>query len=180
MNNIVYLRFYEELNDFLAQSNQKRLFPYFFQPGETIEQVTNKLGVPTSEIDLVLANSRPVKLDYKLHAGDQISIYPVFESFDISTVTLVRDPPLRKLSFLVDKDLPQLKTYLSKAGFDAISAENLNKIEILESLHKEKKIFLTKDPNFIKNHNLQRVYQLREKNAYNQFIEVLQRFDLCK
>ncbi|HDH87561.1 MAG TPA: hypothetical protein ENF36_05890, partial [Desulfobacteraceae bacterium] len=52
------------------------------------------LGVPPEEVDLVLVNSESVPFDHIILEGDKISIYPIFESLDISSVTRLRDKPL--------------------------------------------------------------------------------------
>ena len=41
------------------------------------------LGVPHTEIDLILINGRSVDFTYILQDGDRVSVYPVFESLNI-------------------------------------------------------------------------------------------------
>ena len=56
------------------------------------------MGVPSDEVDLILVNGESVPFDYIIGEGDRISIYPIFESLDISSVTRLRDKPLIKLA----------------------------------------------------------------------------------
>ena len=56
------------------------------------------MGVPSDEVDLVLVNGESVPFDHIIGEGDRISIYPIFESLDISSVTRLRDKPLIKLA----------------------------------------------------------------------------------
>ena len=83
-------RFYEELNDSLPAQHRKRAFPYQFQGSPTIKQVIIEIGVPHTDVDLILVNGAPVSFEYRLQAGDRVSVYPVFESFDIGSVNRLR------------------------------------------------------------------------------------------
>lgn len=55
-----------------------------------VEDVIETLGVPHSEVDLILVNGNAVPFSHPLKEGDRISVYPVFETFDISKVTKLR------------------------------------------------------------------------------------------
>ena len=65
------------------------------------------LGVPLSEVDLILVNDDPVAADHPVSNGDRVSVYPVFESFDITPLVRLRSEPLRRVRFVVDPDLPK-------------------------------------------------------------------------
>ena len=67
---------------------------------------------------VALANGQPVDFAYPVRDGDRVSVYPVFESLDISSVSRVRPAPLRGLRFLLDVHLGRLAAYLRMAGFD--------------------------------------------------------------
>ena len=94
MNYSAYFRLYEELNDYLPVSKKKRIFNLSFKTPTTIDEAIRSLGVPPEEVDLVLVNSESVPFDHIIAEGDKISIYPIFESLDISSVTRLRDKPL--------------------------------------------------------------------------------------
>jgi len=90
-------RFYEELNDYLAEGCRKRDFEVSLEKPLTVGKAIESLGVPLSEIDLILLNGCSVSFRYKLKDGDRVSVYPIFEQIDISGVTKVRKYPLLKL-----------------------------------------------------------------------------------
>src|SRR5262245_48698850 len=100
-----HFRFYEELNDFLPENKKKVAFAYQFQANQNIRQVISMIGVPHTEIDLLLVNGRSVGFDYILKNNDHVSIYPVFESLDISTLNKLRPKPLRDTKFIADAHL---------------------------------------------------------------------------
>ena len=90
-------RFYEELSDYLPEGCRKRDFEVRFEKPLTVGKAIESLGVPLSEVDLILVNGRSVSFRYRLKDGDRVSIYPIFEQIDISGVTKVRKYPLLKL-----------------------------------------------------------------------------------
>lgn len=93
-----YFRLYEELNDYLPASKRKMTFGLFLKGPTTINEAICSLGVPPEEVDLVLVNGESVAFEHIIAEGDRISIYPIFESLDISNVTRLRDKPLVKLA----------------------------------------------------------------------------------
>ncbi len=49
-------RFYEELNDFLPLQRRKRDIAFVCAPGVTVKHVIEALGVPHTEVEVILAN----------------------------------------------------------------------------------------------------------------------------
>ena len=94
----VIFRLYEELNDYLPEGCRKRDFEVRFENPVTVGKAIESLGLPLSEVDLILVNGRSVSFRYRLKDGDRVSIYPIFEQIDISGVTMVRKQSLLKLS----------------------------------------------------------------------------------
>jgi len=98
MSYTAYFRLYEELNDYLPVNKRKKTFSLSLKSSTTIDEAICSLGVPSEEVDLVLVNSESVPFDHIIAEGDKISIYPIFESLDISSVTRLRDKPLIKFA----------------------------------------------------------------------------------
>ena len=94
MDSTAFFRLYEELNDYLPAPRKKRTFSLSFKGSTTVREAICSLGVPPEEVDLVLVNGESVAFDHTIGNGDRISIYPIFESLDISTVVKLRDKPL--------------------------------------------------------------------------------------
>ena len=66
----------------------------------------------------MLANGVSVDLEAAVADGDQISVYPVFESLDVSPLLRLRRYPLRQTRFFADAQLGRLARYLRLLGFD--------------------------------------------------------------
>ena len=98
----VDVRFYAELNDFLPLWKRKRTTTCYFEVSGSIKDMTEALGVPHTEVDLILANGESVDFSYRVQDGDKISVYPVFESIDIPSLVRLRPVPLREVRFIAD------------------------------------------------------------------------------
>jgi len=51
-------RFYEELNDYLPSARRKRSFAHEFDGTPAVKDVIEGLGVPHTEVDLILVDGR--------------------------------------------------------------------------------------------------------------------------
>lgn len=80
------IRFYAELNDFLPPEKRQVIFTHSFFGEPTVKDIIESLGVPHTEVDLVLVNGVSVDFAHRVRDGDFISVYPVFESIDISPI----------------------------------------------------------------------------------------------
>lgn len=105
---IARFRFYAELNDFLPADRDGREIGYRFNGNPAVKDAIEAQGVPHAEVELILANGRPVGFDYQLADGDRLAVYPVFESFDMASLLRLRAAPLRESRFVVDVNLGKL------------------------------------------------------------------------
>jgi sulfur carrier protein ThiS len=97
-----WFRFYAELNDLLpAAMRQKELAFSFKEKRRSVKDMIESLGIPHTEVDLILVNGVSATFERHIEDGDRISVYPVFEGLDISDVTLLRPRPLRETKLLV-------------------------------------------------------------------------------
>jgi hypothetical protein len=178
MENYAEFRFYEELNDFLPSARRKVAFTHYFKAHPSIKDTIEALGVPHTEVDLVLVNGHPVSFAYQLQHLDKVSVYPVFESFDITTTSLVRAQPLRVIKFILDVHLGRLAKYLRLLGFDTSYANNFHDNQLVQLALAEKRIILTRDIGVLKHKLVTHGYWLREIQPKKQLLEVIKRFDL--
>ena len=167
----IRLRFYEELNDYLPPEIKKREVSYPLEAATSIGQILESLNVPASEVEFVLVNGSSVDLSYFLSAGDRVSIYPVFESFDVTPLLRLRAEPLRQIRFIVDMGLPRLAFCLRLLGFDAFAG---NPARLEEG---GGRILLTRNAT-LSNSGLSRIFVVRRETPRLQLKEVLCRFDL--
>ncbi len=172
-------RFYEELNDFLAPEQRKTTFPYKFDGTPSVKDAIEALGVPHTEVDLILVNGQPVDFEYHLRDGDRVAVYPVFETLDISPVTKLRPEPLREPKFILDGHLGRLAKYLRMLGFDTYYDYTLSDHDIVRIAGEEYRIILTRDRGLLKHGSVTHGYLVRSTRPIEQAAEVIRRFDLA-
>jgi len=176
----VTLRFYEELNDLLPKEKRKKRFTHQFIDRTSVKDLIESLGVPHTEADLILVNGKSVNFKYLINDSDDISVYPVFESFDISDVQHLRTKPLRKLKFIADVHLGRLTRYLRMMGFDVCYKNDFDDEEIVQLSVKKRRTILTKDRGILKRNEVTHGYYVRSSKVEEQVKEVIKRFDLQK
>lgn len=176
----VSFRFYEELNDFLPPDKKKIRFEHKFIDRTSVKDMIESFGVPHTEIDMILVNGKSVNFDYLVRDTDDISVYPVFESIDISDIQHLRKSPLRHPLFIIDVQLGSLAKYLRMLGFDVLYKNNFSREEIIEKSINDSRTILTRDRELLKNNRITHGYWIRAEDAEHQIMEVILRFDLGK
>ncbi len=171
-------RFYEELNDHLPEDRRKRPFVYTFKGKPSVKNTVQAIGVPHGEIDLILVDGEPVDFDYQMRGGEKVSVYPVFESFDVSEISRLRSKPLRDVRFVVDVNLGKLALKLRLLGFDTLFRNDLEDDEIVQIAEAEKRIILTRDKELLKRNEVQHGYFLRNDDPVRQVGEVVDHLQL--
>lgn len=174
----VRIRFYEELNDFIRNSRGKVWMQKNLNHHTTVKDVIESFGVPHTEVDLILVNGDSVEFNHHVNDGDIISVYPVFESLDISKVTRLQQRPLRDLTFLADVHLGKLVKKLRILGLDVIYRNNFSDEELVEIASSNHKILLTRDRRLLMHNIIRRGLFIRSQNPDEQVLEVVRRFDL--
>ena len=134
--------------------------------------------MPHSEVDLILVNSESVGFDYGLKDGDRVAVYPVFESFDITSVQRLRPEPLRDTAFILDVNLGKLARRLRMLGFDAAYSNCLEDRELVEIATREKRIVLTRDRRLLFRKAITHGFWIRAVDVDAQVQQVLRRLDL--
>jgi uncharacterized protein with PIN domain len=176
----IAIRFYAELNDFLPLRRRQVTFIHAFSGRAAIKDVIEALGVPHTEVDLILANGDPVDFSYPVQDGDRISVYPVFEAFDITPLLRLRPQPLREVRFVLDTHLGKLATYLRMLGFDTRYQNDYDDETLVRIATGEHRILLTRDRGLLKRGAVTHGYYVRETAHERQLAEVLRRFDLLR
>ncbi len=134
--------------------------------------------MPHTAVDLILINGRSVNFAFKPEADDIVSVYPEFESFDISEVTHLRPVPLRKTKFIADVHLGKLARNLRMYGFDTLYENNYSDREIINISVSQKRIILTRDLGILKTGIVTHGYFVRSQEPDEQISEVISYFQL--
>ena len=172
------IRFYAELNDHLPEERRYTTIPAPVVGPVSVGQMIAAFGVPVSEVDLILVNGVSVDLNHPVQDNDRISVFPVFESFDVSSVTKVREEPLRDPRFVLDCHLGKLAYYLRMLGFDTLYSADFHDDELVAISNRDRRTLLSRDRKLIEEGAITRGYRVRETDPKLQVSEILRRFDL--
>ena len=170
-------RFYEELNEHLPPGRRKRSFVHQFSGHAPVAELIRALGVPTVEVELILVNGESVGRDHLISDGDRVSVYPVFEAFDITPLVRLRPGPLRRTRFLVDTDLSRLGRLLHRLGFDTVSFGD-SRESGADTASREGRILLTRKAARLQGHGVTHGLLILAGDPQEQLDEVMQRLHL--
>ena len=178
LESVASFRFYEELNDFLPPEHQKATIEYRFRDNPGIKDPIEALGIPHSEVELIVVNGNSVGFDYRLQHNDRVSVYPVFESFDVTPLIRLRDKPLRNPAFIVDVNLGKLARWLRMLGFDTLWRNDYDDAQIVSQATENGRIILTRDRRLLYHKRITHGYWVRAVKPALQINEVLARLNL--
>ena len=156
-------RFYANLNDFLPAARKQVEFEHPFNGRVSIKDMIEVLGVPHTEIDLILVNGESV--DFRYRAGWR-------PDRRLPGVRVVRryaagpaaPQPLRDPRFVLDMHLGKLAAYLRMVGFDTLYRNDYDDGDLARISHDERRILLTRDRGLLKRSMVTHGYCVRETN----------------
>jgi hypothetical protein len=170
-------RFYAELNDFLPRERRQRDFGYRCARAATVKNAIEALGVPHTEVELVLVDGQSVDFSRLVRDADRISVYPKFEAFDVSALLRVREQPLRVLRFVADAHLGGLARLLRMLGFDTLFRNDYMDSEVRAVSIVEGRVVLTRDRELLKSRGITHgcfVHALRPQDQLREIVDRLQ------
>lgn len=173
-------RFYEELNEFLAPERRGREFTCRCARAATTKHMIEALGVPHTEVELVLLNGESVGFERLLGEGDRVAVYPKFEALDVTPLLRVRDRPLRVIRFIADAHLGGLARLLRMTGFDTLYDNHFCDDEIERLAAALGCIVLTRDRELLKRRGISHGCYVHALRSEEQLREVFDRLDLAR
>jgi uncharacterized protein with PIN domain len=171
-------RFYEELNDFLPPERRRSTFAYSVAGTRSVKDAIEAIGVPHTEIDLILVDGQSVGFERVLRGGERVAVYPVFERLDIAPLQHLRPRPLRESRFVLDTHLGKLARHLRMAGFDCLYRNDYRDCELITAAVAERRIILTRDKGLLKQRLVTHGYFVRATESEEQLREVVRAFQL--
>lgn len=173
-------RFYEELNDFLPPARRRADFASPCAEGATTKHMIEALGVPHTEVELILVNGESVGLDHPLADGDRVAVYPRFEALDVTPLLRLRGHPLRDPRFIADAHLGGLARLLRLAGFDTLYDNHRHDAEIVALALAEGRIILSRDRELLKRRAVSHGCYVHATEPQAQLREIVARLDLAR
>lgn len=174
------LRFYAELNDFLPPGRCQTESRHLIDRNASVKDVIESLGVPHTEVELILVNGAPVDFSYGVRDDDRISVYPAFKRLDIGSLGRLRDKPPLIPRFVLDSNLGRLARYLRLLGFDCLYRNDYSDAEVADIASRQQRSVLTRDRRLLQRKIITYGYFVREVQPRRQVKEILRRFDLYR
>ena len=175
---VAELRFYEELNDFLPEERRKRAIAVEVDRARSVKDAIESLGVPHTEVDLLIVDGRSVDFTHLLRGGERVAVYPMFESLDISPLVRLRPRALRDPRFVADTHLGKLARHLRMAGLDTLYGNDWDDDRIVAISNAERRTILTRDRAMLRRRDVERGYCVRAVQSEPQLAEVVARLQL--
>jgi len=173
-----HFRFYGALNDFLPILIRQRSFTLSYKTSITVAEVFESIGIPHSEVALVLVNSEPKSIEYKLQENDYMSVYPAFETFDISSISNNIQIEIDNPRFILDAHLGKLSKYLRMLGFDTLYQNDFEDQYIIDKAGIDHRIILTRDKLLLRSKKVRDGYYVRAIEKHEQLREIVRKFNL--
>jgi uncharacterized protein with PIN domain len=183
MGSQINIRFHDELNDFLISNQRNIEFNHPLNSSRSIKDLVESIGVPHTEIDLIIVNGKSVNFDYLVVTNDHIDLYAPSkyiapELAAISPLIHCQPEPLANPRFILDVHLGRLAAYLRMMGFDCLYRNDYDDPTLADVSASEQRILLTCDRLLLMRKQVIHGYFVRSRQPREQLLEVLTRFEL--
>ncbi len=155
----------DELRLFLRPAHRDGPVPLALDGTSSLGHVVESLGIPLTEVGLLLVNGEPAGTRYRPGDGDAV------------TVTAVSRPqPLPSARFVLDVHLGTLARWLRLVGVDAAYANDADDEALIEQANAGRRVLLTQDRGLLRRRKLWLGAYVRGARPDDQFRDVLERF----
>lgn len=170
------LRFYGDLADIAWDADRSGTASVPVDRARSAKDAVESCGVPHTEVDLLLCNGRSIGFAEGIGAGDRLSVYPPFHTFDVPS--LVRPAPLEADRFLLDVHLGRLARRLRVLGLDTAYRNDADDDELAAEAVAAGRWLLTRDRGLLMRSAVTHGYLVRSSDPAEQVFEVVRRFSL--
>ncbi len=184
MSKQINIRFYEELNDFLAQDQHETDFNVELKKIRSVKDLIESVGIPHTEVDVIIINGESVDFNYQVQPDDYISVYPVSDSLpgsiliDSSSIQHCQPEKSGEPRFVLDVHLGRLAAYLRMLGFDTGYRNDYDDPTLADISVDENRILLTCDRLLLMRKQISHGYFVRNRQPQQQLLEILSHFGL--
>jgi len=175
---VARFRLHGGLEELLVRLYRSDLPSYPFRDNPGIKDAIETMGIPHTEVDVILANGLSVNFSYPLQDNDIIDVYPVFSDVPVAKPLNLTPCPPDPVSFVLDVHLGKLARRMRLLGFDVCYRNDLDDAEIMDIAERENRIILTRDLGILKHRKVMCGYLVRSDHLDYQLREVLKRYDL--
>lgn len=165
-------RFHGELNELLPAALRDRVFDRDCAENASLKHAIEALGVPHTEVGIVLVDGQGASLDSRAGQQDSIDVHPV------EAAGADRSDAAPLPSFIADAHLGGLARRLRLLGFDTLLADDAPDRLIAELAGSDGRILLSRDRELLKHRQVSRGRYVRAQRTDEQLREVVSHFGL--
>jgi uncharacterized protein with PIN domain/sulfur carrier protein ThiS len=169
----VELRFYGDLADLAGGAR----WSVPFGAPRSVKDLVESLGVPHTEVAVLLVDGDPVGFGHPVEAGQRVAVYPPFHHLDLGATTSVLPPPPAP-RFVLDVHLGTLARRLRWLGFDCWYATDADDATLADVAVEQQRVLLTRDRQLLMRRQVVHGYLPRSQDPELQTLEVVRRFRL--
>ncbi len=175
---VARFRLHGGLEGLLVRRYRSDLPSYRFRDNPGIKDAIEAMGIPHTEVDVILANGLSVNFSYPLQDNDMIDVYPVCSDIPVASPLKLTPCPPDPVSFVLDVHLGKLARRMRLLGFDVCYRNDLDDAEIMDIAEGENRIILTRDLGILKHRKVMHGYLVRSDQIDCQLREILKRYEL--
>lgn len=172
--------FHKDLNIFLTEKSKEGCVSINIRGHETVKHLIESLGIPHTEVDVILVNGVSKDFSWQPVDGDTIDVFPKQDDWSPCQVTKLQPELKEKPRFVLDGHLGKLTGYLRLLGFDSKYQNEIMDDKLAEISRNESRILLTRDRGVLKRTIVERGYFVRSTEPRDQVKELVDKFSLEK
>jgi uncharacterized protein with PIN domain len=172
----VVVAFHGDLGFFIKTREKSQPVRRVLTDKTTVKDVIESFRVPHPEVDVIVANGKPVNFAARLEADTTLDVYPVSTTFCSGFRLQARDVR----AFVADGHLGKLTRDLRLLGIDVSYCRDASDPELLAIMVRENRALLTRDRPLLMYRAVKTGYFPRSQDPMQQTIEVIRRFDLAQ
>lgn len=183
MTGQIIIHFYETLNDMLKPDQRDIDLIYVLTETRSVKDLVESIGIPHTEIDLIIVNGTSVNFNYQVKNKDNIALYPYSTQQDSNSpgnVPLIHCIPeiFDHPRFVLDVHLGKLAAYLRMLGFDSLYNNHYDDPDLADISENEERVLLTCDRKLLMRKQITLGYFVRSRRPQQQLLEVVFRYNL--
>ena len=177
-------RFHQVLGVFLPRDRRGRTFAAACAQRSTTKHMIEALGVPHTEVEMVLVNREESAFDRVIVEGDHVAVYARFELHAIGPYAVPvqerpRDRPRARMRFIADSHLGGLARLLRMAGYGTLYDNHYHDDDVERLAQQDDRIVLTRDRELLKRRAVVHGCYIHAFDPVRQLQELFDRLDLA-
>lgn len=173
-----HIYFHEPLQELIRPRNHSHLQPIEFKGRQTIKHLVESLGIPHTEVGMLVVQGRSIGFGYLVSNGEFVHVHPATDQQDQLSGLFEDGHMTIPARFILDNHLGKLASDLRTLGFDADYNNHYQDQELAETATVQGRILLTRDRQLLMRKIIRYGYLLRSLNPDEQLLEILGRFNL--